>query len=448
MVSITAALRLVKDDLPERLDDHVREALAQCPDHTWRERVLNPFATIYLFITQVLHGNTAIEHLRHLSGMTCSAWAYCQARMRLPLEVIQQVGALIAGDLFEAGQAEARWRGHRLWWADGSSFSMPDTPALQARFGQPGGQAQGCGFPVATLLTLCSKAGYIVKALALPLRTHEASQIRSLHDQMEPHDVLVADRGFCSYVHLALLLSREMHAIFRIHQRQIVDFTSHRKQRRQHPKGQRKGKPTSAWIKRLDREDQHARWFKPDDRPAWMTQEDYDALPDSLVVRELRFLARRKGFRSRTITLVTTLLDPQAYPAAELAEQYLGRWQIEVNFRHLKTTMGLEALKCRTVDGVLKELAIYILVYNLVRHVMLKAARRQGVPVDRISFLDALRLLESAANPNEWIDLIVNPARPGRVQPRVLKRRKKEYPLMTLPRQKLIQLLMERHLAA
>ena len=160
MVSITAALRLVKDDLPERLDDHVREALAQCPDHTWRERVLNPFATIYLFITQVLHGNTAIEHLRHLSGMTCSAWAYCQARMRLPLEVIQQVGALIAGDLFEAGQAEARWRGHRVWWADGSSFSMPDTPALQARFGQPGGQAQGCGFPVATLLTLCSAAGY------------------------------------------------------------------------------------------------------------------------------------------------------------------------------------------------------------------------------------------------------------------------------------------------
>ena len=179
-----------------------------------------------------------------------------------------------------------------------------------------------------------------------------------------------------------------------------------------------------------------------------MTREQYDALPDSIIVRELRYTVTRKGCRSRTITLVTTLLDPRTYPVDELAEQYRGRWNIEVNFRHLKQTMKMDVLKCKTVAGVLKELAVFTLVYNLVRLVMLRAARRRNVPPDRISFIDALRWLRHADNAIELMDLIVNPERPGRIEPRKVKRRNLRYPVMNKPRYELKQALQSQTVAA
>jgi hypothetical protein len=366
----------------------------------------------------------------------------------LPLALLEHLAAAVTGGLLGEWDDACRWRGHRVWRGDGSSFSMPDTPALQAHFGQPSGQAPGCGFPTATLLVLCNAAGFIAKTLAAPLDTHDASQLARLYDAMEAGDVLVYDRAGCSYAHLALLLRRNLHAIFRAHQKQIISFRPGRKAARQLPKSRRAGQPKSQWLERLGPCDQLVRWFKPTDKPDWMTRQAYDALPDSLVLRELRYTVNRKGFRTKSITLVTTLLDARKYPWRELAEQFRDRWEIETNFGHLKTTMGMDVLKCKTVEGVLKELAVFTLVYNLVRLVMLRAARRQKVPPDRISFIDALRWLRDARDARERIDLIVNPKRPGRIEPRVIKRRMKEYPLMKRPRDELRQLLLSGKLAA
>jgi hypothetical protein len=442
MVTIASAVRQVKDDLPQLISVHVEAALAEQRDFTWRDRWLNPLTTTLLFVIQILNGNTAIEHLRHLAAMPASAAAYCQARMRLPLKLLERICQSVTGDLVQATDEDYRWRGHRVWRGDGSSFSMPDTSALHAHFGQPPGQAPGCGFPVATLLALDNAAGLITKILALPLRTHDASHAGFLHEALAPGDVLVYDRAGCSFTHLALLLQANLHGILRMHQRKIVSFRTGRKHARQYPKAQRKGKPTSQWIKRLGRHDQLVQWFKPKDQPDWMAPEPYDALPESLVLRELRYAVRRKGFRSKSITLVTTLLDAEQYPAKELADQYLGRWEIETNFRHLKQTMGMDVLKCKTVDGVLKELAVFTLVYNLVRLVMLRAAERQKVPLDRISFVDSLRWLRATHEMNVSINFVVNPRRPNRVEPRVIKRRPKAYPLMTRPRDELRQALL------
>ena len=321
---------------------------------------------------------------------------------------------------------------------------MPDTRPLQAHFGQPDQQKVGCGFPTATLLVLANAAGLIVKTLALPLRTHDASQIARLVDAMQRGDVLVYDRAACAFVHLALLFQHHMHAIFRMHQKQIISFEPGRKHASELPNGQRKGNPTSQWLRRLGRNDQLVKWFKPRQRPKWMTQQQYDALPNDLVLRELRYQVKRKGFRTRSITLVTTLIDAEQYPAAELAEQYRGRGDIELNLRHLKATMKMDVLKCKTLDGVQNELAVFVLVYNLVRLIMLGAAERQKVPPDRISFADALRWLSAARDAHMLIDLIVNPRRPGRVEPRVIKRRPNPYSLMTKPRAELRQTLLSK----
>ena len=206
--------------------------------------------------------------------------------------------------------------------------------------------------------------------------------------------------------------------------------------------------PRSAWIKRLGRCDQLVEYFKPRDRPNWMSVEEYAALPETLLVRELRFTVESPGFRTREITLVTTLLDPERYPAAELAALYHQRWRVEINLRHLKQTMRMDVLRTKTIDGIHKELALFAVCYNLVRLVMLEAARRQRVPVERISFIDALRWLAHTRPGTSLRDLVVNPDRPNRLEPRVRKRRPKEYPLMKQPRSQLRKaLLLQRHTA-
>jgi hypothetical protein len=447
MVTIAKRIEQVKADLPRLIGTHVKEYLRQ---QGWRGRVrlLDPLNTVLLFVVQVMHGNTAITHLPHLAQIAFTATAYCKARGRLALGLLEYVSHAVARQLLPQSDRAHRWRGHRVWYADGSSFSMPDRPELQDYFGQPGNQSPGCGFPVATWLVLCSATGFIVKTLTLPLRVHDASQIHKLHDQMERGDVLVYDRAGCSYAHLALMFKRELQAIVRMHQRRIVSFRPGRRTAGRHGKGHRAGKPRSQWVQRLGRQDQLVRWRKPVNRPKWMTEEEYVQLPDELVLRELRYAVAMKGYRSRSVTLVTTLIDSRTYPAGELAEQYLGRWNVELNFRHLKQTMKMDVLKCQTLDGVRKELAVYVLVYNLVRLVMLRAAERQKVPVDRISFIDALRWLAIPDDGGEMPDLVVNPHRPGRVEPRVIKRRGKSYDLMTQPRHVLRQALLRDAVAA
>jgi Transposase DDE domain len=265
-----------------------------------------------------------------------------------------------------------------------------------------------------------------------------------MHKTLQKGDVLVADRGLASYAHLALCRKRNIEGVFRAHQRQIIDFRPHRPMAQ---KGET-GKPHSRWLQRLGKHDQLVEYFKPEEKPAWLSDEDYAKLPVSLVVRELRYQIRIPGCRVREVTLVTTLLDAERYPAAEIAWLFGLRWQVETNLRHVKQTLGLDVLRCTTVEGVLKELAVFVLIYNLVREVMCVAAHRQHVQPNRISFIDAWRWLRYARPGEELSVLVVNPERPGRYEPRVRKRRPKEYPLMTKPREVLRKALKKQKVAA
>lgn len=436
-----------KADVAKALSAETIDKICGYLGYVCRQRVLDPVSTVHVFLLQILHGNTACTALSRLAGLPFTAAAYCKARQRLPLALFKDLLQCVCDALFPEIQETGRWRGHRTWTLDGSSFSMSDTPELQAHFGQPSGQAQGCGFPVAHLLALFhAGTGLLLRVAASPQRTHDMKHAATMHPELDEGDVLLADRGLASFAHLCLLVGRTMHAVFRCHQKQIVSFRvgrRHTKQRKPH-----KGLPRSRFVRRLGHWDQLVEYSKPTRRPTWMDAAAYAALPATLLVRELRFLTPQRGQRTRVITLVTTLLDADLYPAADLATLYLSRWQIEINFRHLKTTMKMEVLHCHSVVGVLKELYMFALAYNLVRLVMLEAARCQEVPLERISFIDALRWLRDAAPDTTLTPLVVNPERPNRVEPRVLKRRKKEYTLMTKPRDVLRKALLRKKVAA
>jgi hypothetical protein len=390
-----------------------------------------------------------LTHVSLLAGRAFSASAFCQARARLPLAVFRALVRNIVHALIPDTEAIGRWRGHRTFLVDGSSFSMPDTPALQAHFGQPGNQARGCGFPVAHLLALFhAGTGLLLEVIAAPLRSQDIAGMIDLLPLLAAGDILVADRGFCSFAHLAMLMSRGAHAVFRLHQKQIVDFTPGRVHARPGQKRVPKGTPRSRWIRACGALDQIVEYFKPVERPAWMSAAAYEALPDSIEVRELRYRIEVAGFRTRAVTLVTTLVDAEAYPADALAELYGTRWRVEEHLKALKQTMKMDVLKCMTVDGVLKELTMYALAYNLVRVTMCAAAGRQDVAPDRVSFIDALRWLRGAEAGEEMPELVVNPLRPGRSERRCKKRRPKQFDLMRVPRAELRKRLREKDLAA
>jgi Transposase DDE domain len=443
--SIVAAVERIKADVAHFLTPDTIRELCRALKHRWRERVLDPATTIHLFLLQILHGNTACSHVPRLGGVECSGEAYCQGRSRLPLALFECLVLLIRDRLPQA-PADRLWRGLRTFLLDGSSTSMPDTPELQEAFGQPGAQKPGCGFPVMHLLAIFdATTGLLLSLVPAPLRTHDMSQIEEVHPELHQGDVLVGDRGFCSFAHFALLQARNAFGVFRAHQRQIIDFQPRRRVAR---KGEN-GRPTSRWLKRLGRLDQLVEYPKPKQRPKWMTPQAYAQLPATLTIRELRYTIRVPGRRTREVTLATTLLDPVRYPAEAIAELYGQRWQIEINFRHLKQTLHMDVLRCQTLVGVQKELAMYALVYNLIRCVMLEAAREQEVDVERISFVDAARWLAEACDDDTLVlKLRVNPSRPGRFEPRVTKRRPKEYGRMNQPRAVLRERLVQQQDAA
>ena len=404
--ALAALARLRREpfaDFPiaQHLDQLCRDAA-----HVWRDTLLSPLVTLRLFALQILHGNTAITHLRQLSGIDFAPASYCEARQRLPLAVL---AALLRRMTHWARRCAAP-SGPRVLIVDGSSFSMSDTPALRKHFGLPPSTIEGVGYPVAKLLGLLDAAtGLFVSMLALPLFMHDMREVVRLHAMLRRGDILLGDRAFCSYAHVALLSHAGVFACFRLHQRRKTT------RRRGIERWRREGKP-----------------------PAWMTPQQWLTLPESIDVRIVRYRITAKGRRTRHVALATTLLDERAWPDTKLAQLYGRRWEIETCFDHLKTTMGMNVLKCQSVPGVLKELAIYLLVYNLVRLAMLRQAQERGVAVARVSFIDALR----------WVccrmlglggvaALLINPYRPGRRDPRVIRRRLKEYNLMKRPRAEL-----------
>jgi len=391
------------------------EQLCRDCGHGWRERLLSPLVTLRLFLLQVLHGNTSITHLRQLSGLDFAPGSYCEARGRMPLAVIldlihavkEWAGPHVQQQLPDPMSPAPS--GARVIVTDGSTFSTPDTPPLRGHFGLWPGAKAGVAYPMGKLLGLLDLAsGMFVQMLGLPLLLccHEMSQVVHLHPMLLAGDILLGDRAFCSFAHVALLNARGVFACFHLHQHRSHDV----RQRRQ-------------------------RWTKPRKPPAWMTPQQYALLPAWVDVRLVHYAVDRPGFRTTHVTVATTLSDERLWPDAAVAELYGRRWEIETCFNHLKTTLGMNMLKCKSVDGALKELAMYLLAYNLVRLAMLQAAARQGVAVNRVSFIDALRWLACRMLGLSGVqELIVNPDRHGRCQPRVIRGRLKAYDLLMCPR--------------
>jgi len=410
MAIIREAVESLKSSLAQALDpEHI---IAACHEarHRWRDRKLNPISTIWLFALQILHENTACAHVaRLLIDDQVSDSAYCQARTRIPLRVFVTLFKRVCLAL-QARERPLSWFGRRVLLVDGSSVSMSDTDELDQEFGRPSGQKKGCSFPSMHLLCLFEAGtGLMLDLVANPLRTHDAKAVRGVHRHLRRGDILVADRAFGSFAHLALLVQRGVDGLFRKHQKRKTSF--------------RHGRV-------LGINDRVISIPKPRQKPSWMKQSEYEELPEKLEVRIIKFRVEEDGSRTLEVELMTTLTDPEKYPKEELAKLYLGRWQIEVDFRHLKQTLGMDTLKCKTVDGVLKELYMFGIVYNLVRVTMLRAAVRQNVPPDRISFIDVLRWLAECRPGDSMPRFKVNPWRPGRHRPRVVKRRPKGYSSM------------------
>jgi hypothetical protein len=403
--AIFALARVRRTHGVDLLPDEPALQLLQNLGKHWRQRILSPLTTLRLFILQILFGNTSIAHLRQLSGVDFAPASYCAARQRLSLRWICR---LIQWTVQQAHQVGARTSlGRRVLVVDCSSFSMPDTAALRGRFGLPkvNGAKQGVTYPIAKFMALLDLAsGCFTRLIPGPLYRHEASGVIKLHRSLRPGDILLGDRAFCSFVHVALLLERGVLACFRLHQRR------HSVQR---------------GIES---------WSKPS-RPKWMTIAQFNRLPWSIQVRIVRYTISRKGYRTRHVAIATTLLDENTWPDSAIAELYGHRWNIETCFDHLKTTMRMNVLKCQSVGGIQRELLVYLLVYNLIRLAMLNSAAEQGLPVNRISFVDAMRWLaarlQGLAGSRK---LLSNPHRPGRRQPRVIRRRMKEYDLLVEPR--------------
>ena len=449
MASIASSLRRIKQNPLGVLDRALVEHVCSEHNHNWRNRELDPATTIALFAQQIIHGNTPCSEVRHLAGRSFTAQAYCHARARLPLAVYQTLlNAVHQLVVPHTRKDEHLWHGHRTFHIDGSTFSMPDTPELRAAFGMPSGQQPGCGFPVAHLLMLFSAAtGMLIDTWASPLRTGDLAETTEAHLHLDAGDIVIGDDTFSGYPHLASLVKQELHGLFPSHHLRIVNF---KKSRPHCGRGKKAvaGMPRSRRIKSLGKEDQLVEYFKAGPVPKWMNQSEHDALSDSIIVRELRRTVVRPGLGTITLTLVTTLLDPVKYPVEDLLELRLRRWDIETHIGHMKTTMKMDVLRCKTELGVRKELAMFSLLYNLVRAVMLEASARQEVPVSRISFSDAYKWVRHARPGDTLPKLIVNSYRPGRIEPRCKKRRAKQYDLMNKPRAVLRKLLKNKRILA
>lgn len=446
MAIIASALSRIKGDLDEHLGPRRIAAACEAAGYTWRDRVLGPVATLRLFVLQVLHGNVACRALRHIGGMDATPTAYCEARKRLPIDVFGGVCAGLIASMRSAFDGIGRFRGHRVWMVDGTGVSMPDTPALQRVFGQPAPMKPGCGFPVAHVLMLMDMAtGMIGDFVVSRCYTHDMSRAARLHPSLEAGDVLVGDRAFGTWAHFALLLQQNLHAVCRQHQRRPRPRPRKNPalagRRKKNARGKRsRQRTTLRVIDTLGEHDELVAVHRTKKKPAWMSEHDWTQLPGVITLRRISYTVTQRGHRTQHVTLLSTLTDPRRYPAHELAELYHARWRIETNLRHLKTTMRMDVLRCKTPDGVRKELWVYVIVYNLVRRVMLDEAAHAGVPPDRVSFIDALDAIRHGQGDRP---LTINPDRPGRFQPRTIKRRKDRYTHMTRPREQLKQRLLD-----
>ena len=429
--SIARSVQQIKGDLRSIVGPNLILRFCRAAGHGWGDRTLGPVETIFLFLAQILHGNTSCAHVRQLGNFAFTRSAYCEARKRLPVAVFHELLRAVGQRVTKEANRVGLWRGHRVVGVDGSTFSMSDSKELRGVFRWAPSKL-GFEFPVSKFVALFDLiTGTLLDLTPASMHDHELTIVQRLHDMLRPNDIVVADRLYCTYAYLAQLFSEQLHFVIRVPaSSRRVDFRPHRGHaKHRHGKG-----PQSIWIRRLGKYDQVVDWIKPAEAPPWLARETWDRLPELLRVRELRYRVTRRGFRSHEVTLVTSLLDPPGYPKEDVAELYGLRWQVETNLRHLKSTMRMDVLRCQTVDGIHRELAVFGIVYNAVRLVMIHAAEAQGIPPDRISFVDILRWLELGCPGLTLPAFQINPKRARSPAPRLVRRRHKNHTYMTRPR--------------
>jgi hypothetical protein len=412
-----------------------------------RQRVFSLRLTFECFVWQMLKPKTscrevvrqvqALLRLHNRAPVEESDSAYIQARQRLPRERLEKALSATAQAAERRAGPVAQLGGRPVKVIDGSTTQLPDTLENQQTYPQPGSQKAGCGFPVMKLAVLFSLASGVVLDLIMDsLRSHDLRLFRRLWECLKAGDIMLGDRAYGEYATLAGLPRQQVDVVARLHQRRKVDFRK---------------------AKRLGRNDGLFVWNKGCQQSNIFTAKEWDQLPEQITVRIIRFTALIRGFRARRITLVTTLLDPAAYPAEQLAAFYARRWRLELCLRDLKTTLGMEQLRCQSPAMAQKEVLAYFIAYNLTRCVMSEAAAAHDAPLDRISFkgtVDALRQYSAAiaqarngkTRRQLWEDLLTNlardlvPLRPDRREPRAVKRRPKPYPLLNKPRDQFVEI--------
>lgn len=402
-----------------------------------RKRLYTPARVFWIFLAQVLSADGACTNavlgflawLKQATGQEGSpgTGAYCCARQLLPLGQIKALHASLADAL---DRDEPLFWGKRVRVVDGSTLSMPDTPENQKAWPQHSGQKPGCGFPIMRILAVFSlSTGVWHNVLVSSLNTGERTLFRSIWDQLTPDTIVLCDTGFCGYTEFVLLKRRGVDCVMHNHQRRKTGLRE---------------------LTRFGRHDRLVAWFKGANRPDWITRQAWNELPETFLVREITVMVEVPGFRSKTVILATTLLDPKRYSAEEIAELYRHRWAVELFLRDIKIAMGMDVLRCKTPGMVEKELWMHVIAYNLVRGIMREAALKHGAPLERISFkgtCDAIRNwapVLAMASPRKQASLSralfrsiarnLVPYRPNRAQPRAKKRRPKNYQLLTQPR--------------
>lgn len=422
----------------ERVENALHEEQA-----AWREELYTPLLTLWAFLSQVVSPDGSCRAIvaRVLAWLVsrgeppCSPKTdpYCKARQRLPESLLHRLVRETGQELHRRSQAAWLWKNRHVKIADGTTVSMPDTPANQAAYPQSPSQQPGLGFPLARLVVVfCLACGTVLEAALgryQGKQTGENTLLRTLADTLDPGDVLLADRYFGGWFDIALWQQRGIDVVVRLHQLRRCDL--------------RRGR-------RLGPAEHVVSWPKPQ-RPAWMDEATYRSLPEELELREVRVRVRQPGFRTKVVVVVTTLLDAAAYTAADLADLYRLRWHAELDLRSLKETLGMGVLRGKSPAMVRKEVWAHLLTYNLIRAVLAQAALEYGADPRELSFKGAVQALaafaerlleadgETAAELYEWLLLTIGAHqvgdRPDRVEPRARKRRPKEYPLLTKPRE-------------
>ena len=409
----------------------------------FRDRAYAPDVTLMAFCTQLISSDSSCREVvtklnrdRTKSGLmpiSSSTSAYCQARSRLSLGLVKDL-ATDSGEFMEkAVPSEWLWKGRHLKLIDGSTLSMPDTPENQQRWPQHDQQDEGVGFPIMRIVGVLSMATAACLGLAYgPYQgkeTGEHALARQLLPLIHQKDILLADRYYCSYFLIAQVLAQGADLITRLHGARNYDF------RRGH---------------RLGEGDHIVELVKPP-IPKWMYQETYDSIPETLKLREMK--SAHKDEHGDEVIIVTTLLKPETYPRSEVLGAYRLRWNVELDLRSLKTVMGMDILSCKSPEMIEKEVWTYILAYNLIRQLICQAAEKHKVEPRRISFTGAIQTFNAFlplinVGPAEFskrmydamIDIIAQhkiPNRPGRSEPKAVKRRPKAYPRLTKPRSQL-----------